>query len=90
MLTILHELGMHRRADGSLDLEGFKIVYVAPMKALVQEVTANFGNRLEPFGEMGLFLSGFFFVFFRFSNSNGSALIITTHRDRHHGARADG
>ena len=50
MLTILHELGLHRNADGSLDLEGFKIVYVAPMKALVQEVTANFSNRLEPFG----------------------------------------
>ena len=33
--------------DGSFDLAGFKIVYVAPMKALVQEVVQSFTQRLE-------------------------------------------
>ena len=51
MLTILHELGLHRREeDGSLDLSAFKIVYVAPMKALVAEVVGNLGTRLKSYG----------------------------------------
>ena len=50
MLTMLHEIGLHRQSDGSYDLDGFKIVYVAPMKALVQEMVLNFGRRLERFG----------------------------------------
>jgi len=47
MLAVLHELGKHRRADGTLDVSGFKIVYVAPMKALVAEMVGNFTARLE-------------------------------------------
>ena len=50
MLTILHEVGLHRVPSGSVNLDAFKIVYVAPMKALVQEMVLNFRNRLEPFG----------------------------------------
>ena len=51
MLCMLHEIGMHRSATtGEVDLDAFKIVYVAPMKALVQEMVLNFRNRLEPFG----------------------------------------
>lgn len=50
MLTILHEVGLHRRSDGSIDTSAFKIVYVAPMKALVAEMVGNLGNRLEPYG----------------------------------------
>lgn len=33
-----------------IDKSAFKIVYVAPMKALAAEVTANFGRRLQPLG----------------------------------------
>ena len=34
----------------SVNLKAFKIVYVPPpMKALVQEVVANFGRRLAPY-----------------------------------------
>lgn len=50
MLTILHELGMRKQADGTFDLSSFKIVYVAPMKALVAEMVGNFSKRLEPYG----------------------------------------
>ena len=50
MLTILHEVGLHRRSNGSIDTSAFKIVYVAPMKALVAEMVGNLGNRLKPYG----------------------------------------
>ncbi|KAI9277671.1 Sec63 Brl domain-containing protein [Umbelopsis sp. AD052] len=51
MLTILHELGKFRNeATGAIDLDAFKIVYIAPMKALVQEMVGNFGSRLKPYG----------------------------------------
>jgi pre-mRNA-splicing helicase BRR2 len=51
MLTIMREIGKHRDAvTGHLDLDNFKIVYVAPMKALVAEMVGNFGARLKPFG----------------------------------------
>lgn len=51
MLTMLHEIGKHIDPEtGALDRDAFKIVYVAPMKALVQEVVANFSKRLEAFG----------------------------------------
>ncbi len=43
---------------GTIDLDAFKIVYVAPMKALVQETVINFGRRLKPFGITVAELSG--------------------------------
>lgn len=47
MLTILRELSKHRNEEtGEIDLDSFKIVYVAPMKALVAEMVGNFTNRL--------------------------------------------
>lgn len=49
MIAVLHELGLHL-VDGGIVLDGFKIVYVAPMKALAAEVTRTFSNRLEPLG----------------------------------------
>ena len=51
MLTILNELGKYRDEEtGTFDLDAFKIVYVAPMKALVQEMVGNFSSRLGVFG----------------------------------------
>jgi pre-mRNA-splicing helicase BRR2 len=50
MLTMLHEIGLQRDAEGNLALDNFKIVYIAPMKSLVQEMVQNFGNRLQPYG----------------------------------------
>ncbi|EGG19291.1 DEAD/DEAH box helicase [Cavenderia fasciculata] len=49
MLTILHEIGMHMK-NGVLDRDAFKIVYIAPMKSLVQEMVQNFSNRLKDYG----------------------------------------
>ncbi|KAF9267488.1 Sec63-domain-containing protein [Marasmius fiardii PR-910] len=51
MLTILNELSKYRdKETGSFDLDSFKIVYIAPMKALVQEMVGNFTARLKVFG----------------------------------------
>jgi pre-mRNA-splicing helicase BRR2 len=51
MLTILREIGKHRDpVSGVIRTDDFKIVYIAPLKALVQEQVGNFGKRLEPYG----------------------------------------
>ena len=51
MLTILREIGKHRDpVSGNIKLDDFKIVYIAPLKALVQEQVGNFGKRLAPYG----------------------------------------
>lgn len=51
MLTILNELSKWRNeSTGEFDLNAFKIVYVAPMKALVAEQTSNFRDRLSHYG----------------------------------------
>lgn len=55
---MLREIGLHLTDDGSVDLDAFKIVYIAPMKALVQEIVSNFGRRLEPYGISVRELSG--------------------------------
>ncbi|XP_052179855.1 DExH-box ATP-dependent RNA helicase DExH14 isoform X1 [Diospyros lotus] len=47
MIAVLHEIGQHFK-DGYLHKYEFKIVYVAPMKALAAEVTSTFSHRLSP------------------------------------------
>ncbi|XP_042742758.1 activating signal cointegrator 1 complex subunit 3 isoform X2 [Lagopus leucura] len=49
MLTILHEIRQHVQ-HGVIKKDEFKIVYVAPMKALAAEMTNYFSKRLEPLG----------------------------------------
>ena len=51
MLAILREIGKYRNHEtGELYLDDFKLVYIAPLKALVQEQVGSFGKRLEPYG----------------------------------------
>ena len=51
MLAILREIGKNRNPEtGQISLDDFKIVYIAPLKALVQEQVGNFGERLKPYG----------------------------------------
>ncbi|KIW33062.1 uncharacterized protein PV07_04561 [Cladophialophora immunda] len=51
MLTMLREIGKHRNPEtGEIMLDDFKIIYIAPLKALVQEQVGNFGKRLEVYG----------------------------------------
>ncbi|KAK5666592.1 putative steryl acetyl hydrolase mug81 [Batrachochytrium dendrobatidis] len=45
MLTVLRVIHQHC-VDGVIDLDSFKIVYVAPMKALAAEIARKFSTRL--------------------------------------------
>ncbi|CAK9057204.1 unnamed protein product [Durusdinium trenchii] len=49
VLTILRLIGQHMDAAGGLGRD-FKVVYMAPMKALVGEVAEKFQQRLGPLG----------------------------------------
>jgi len=56
-LTMMSLLAQHMRKGAAelelkelVDLSAFKIVYIAPMKALVQEVVMSFLKRLSPYG----------------------------------------
>ncbi|EWC48033.1 pre-mRNA-splicing factor brr2 [Drechslerella stenobrocha 248] len=51
MLTMLREIGKNiDPKTGQVRLDDFKIIYIAPLKALVQEQVGNFGKRLEHYG----------------------------------------
>ena len=49
MLTFLQLVKQHI-SHGNLDIDNIKAIYIAPMKALAQEVVAKFGERLSPLG----------------------------------------
>uniref|UniRef100_A0A8D8Y961 U5 small nuclear ribonucleoprotein 200 kDa helicase n=1 Tax=Cacopsylla melanoneura TaxID=428564 RepID=A0A8D8Y961_9HEMI len=49
LLCMLHEIGKHINADGTINADEFKIIYVAPMRSLVQEMVGNFGKRLRSY-----------------------------------------
>ncbi|KAG9124852.1 DEIH-box ATPase [Ceratobasidium sp. 392] len=51
MLTIHNEsLKVRDEETGAFDLDSFKIIYIAPMKALVQDMVGSFSKRLQPYG----------------------------------------
>eukprot|EP00916_Digyalum_oweni_P004984 GHVL01008895.1.p1 GENE.GHVL01008895.1~~GHVL01008895.1.p1 ORF type:complete len:2144 (+),score=476.12 GHVL01008895.1:34-6465(+) len=50
LLTMLGLIEHGFRHNNEIDKKNFKIIYIAPMKALVAEQVANFSQRLEPFG----------------------------------------
>ncbi|KAJ6672242.1 DEXH-BOX ATP-DEPENDENT RNA HELICASE DEXH12-LIKE [Salix viminalis] len=58
VLTILQQIALNRNLDGSFNNSNYKIVYVAPMKALVAEVVGNLSNRLQEYGIQVKELSG--------------------------------
>ncbi|CAL5340886.1 unnamed protein product [Camellia sinensis] len=47
MLTIHQQIALHRNEDGPFSHSNYRIVYVAPMKALVAVVVGNLSNRLQ-------------------------------------------
>ncbi|XP_071491238.1 activating signal cointegrator 1 complex subunit 3-like [Diadema antillarum] len=57
MLAILQEVRKHVQ-QGVIKKDEFKIVYVAPMKALAAEMVRNFGTRLAPLGLLVKELTG--------------------------------
>lgn len=53
MLTIINTIRLHTD-QGVIHRDQFKIVYVAPMKALAAEMVENFGKRLSSLGKFTL------------------------------------
>lgn len=49
MLTVLKAIS-HHISENVIDFQSFKIVYVAPMKALAAEITGKFSKRLAYLG----------------------------------------
>ncbi|KAJ9583779.1 hypothetical protein L9F63_021869 [Diploptera punctata] len=49
LLCMLREIGKHINADGTINADEFKIIYVAPMRSLVQEMVGNFSKRLSSY-----------------------------------------
>ena len=41
LLTMLREIGKHINADGTINKDEFKIIYVAPMGSLVAEMMGS-------------------------------------------------
>ncbi|KAJ3691364.1 hypothetical protein LUZ61_020528 [Rhynchospora tenuis] len=54
----LNRVQSRHMKDGVVDNTGYKIVYVAPMKALLAEVVGNLSNRLKSYGVVVKELSG--------------------------------
>eukprot|EP00051_Salpingoeca_urceolata_P033013 m.18457 g.18457 ORF g.18457 m.18457 type:complete len:2150 (-) comp5725_c0_seq1:68-6517(-) len=50
LLTILQLISQHLQPDGSVALDAFKAVYIAPMRSLATEMQGSFQKRLAPFG----------------------------------------
>ncbi|XP_034947956.1 putative U5 small nuclear ribonucleoprotein 200 kDa helicase [Chelonus insularis] len=49
LLCMMREIGKHINSDGTIEADQFKIIYVAPMRSLVQEMVGNFGKRLASY-----------------------------------------
>lgn len=50
LLTILREIGKHvNPIDGTINTDQFKIIYIAPLKSLVAEMTGSFSKRLASY-----------------------------------------
>ncbi|KAG5318519.1 U520 helicase, partial [Pseudoatta argentina] len=49
LLCMMREIGRHINADGTINADEFKVIYVAPMRSLVQEMVGNFRKRLSTY-----------------------------------------
>ena len=50
LLTMMREIGKHINSDGTINVDDFKMIYVAPMRSLVTEMTGSFKKRLQKYG----------------------------------------
>jgi len=59
LLSILRLLSLYKNEKKeTFDLKEFKVIYIAPMKALIKEIVGYFSQRLESFGVVVQELSG--------------------------------
>ncbi|EPQ10851.1 U5 small nuclear ribonucleoprotein 200 kDa helicase [Myotis brandtii] len=48
LMCMLREIGKHINPDGTINVDNFKIIYIAPMRSLVQEMVGSFGKQYSP------------------------------------------
>lgn len=53
---MLREIGKHINSDGTINADEFKIIYIAPMRSLVQEMVGSFG-KVKSYFKIYFFLS---------------------------------
>ena len=49
LLCMMREIGKHVNSDGLINVDEFKIIYIAPMRSLVQEMVGNFSKVSKVF-----------------------------------------
>jgi pre-mRNA-splicing helicase BRR2 len=42
-------MSKHMNDDGTIRMDEFKVIYIAPMRSLVQEMVGNFTKKLAPY-----------------------------------------
>lgn len=47
LMAMLREIGKHINLDGTINVDDFKIIYIAPMRSLVQEMVGSF-SKVRP------------------------------------------
>lgn len=50
LMCMLREIGKHINMDGTINVDDFKIIYIAPMRSLVQEMVGSFGKVRRALG----------------------------------------
>ncbi|KAG8036648.1 hypothetical protein G9C98_003970 [Cotesia typhae] len=50
LLCMMREIGKYVNSDETINVDQFKIIYVAPMRSLVQEMVGSFGKKLASYG----------------------------------------
>ena len=48
LMAMLREIGKHINMDGTINVDDFKIIYIAPMRSLVQEMVGSFSKVSTP------------------------------------------
>lgn len=56
LMTILREVSKHINLDGTINTSEFKVIYIAPMRSLVQEMVMNF-SKVSSLKQYSLFVS---------------------------------
>ena len=44
LLCVMREVGKNINPDGTINVDDFKVVYIAPMRSLVQEMVGSFSK----------------------------------------------
>ena len=47
LMAMVREIGKHINMDGTINVDDFKIIYIAPMRSLVQEMVGSFSKVIR-------------------------------------------